>query len=227
MSAVALTAEQRDLVTQFRGLALGIARRMWCTRRHPPFEDYVSSADLGLVQAAQGYVPGPERPFPPYAACRIVGSVRDWLGNESKATTIRHAARECSLRLASEVCDDDESFEAHDPVETRRQLSDKAAAIRGAFLAGLAAAAERPHGEDAIIERGQRRLAIEAVNAAIANMPERDQTILRGHYFRSEPLSAIAEAMGASYRSVRRWHEDALVRLANRVTARGAERGAV
>lgn len=226
MSAVPLTAAQQDLVTRFRGLALGIARRMWCARRHPPFDDYVSSADLGLVQAAQGYVAGPERPFPPYAACRIVGSVRDWLGDESKATAIRHAARECSLRLAAELGEDDESFEAHEPAETRRQLSDKAAAIRGAFLAGMAAAAEPRHGEDEIIERGQRQLAIEAVHAAIASMPERDQAILRGHYFRSEPLSAIAEVMGVSYRSVRRWHEDALVRLANRVTARGVGRGA-
>lgn len=187
MSQLALSLGQQALVTDHRHIALGIAGRMWRTRRHLPREDFVSSADLGLVQAARTYEAAREVPFPPYASCRIVGAIRDWIGDESRFITIRRAARECALGVAAQLDEDEGGFEADDAFY-RQSVSDRAMAIRAAFIAGFAVSAlsaRRAEGSpDHMQELGSYWLAIDALRDCIATLPDRDRDVLAKHYSR-------------------------------------------
>lgn len=217
-----LSLAQRALAERHRSLAMGIARTHAARHRGIPFDELRAAAELGLVQAARSFVADEGATFETYAFYRVAGAVRDALRQEAKAFAIRRAAENAALALAAGQDDDGDPL--HDDARaTRGQLGEKAAAIQGAFLAGLAAAAGTLAPEALAAENAGLVRTAALVREVVASLPERDRLLIEQHYFASVELKVLSDRLGVSYTTTRRIHQDALGRLAKRLLRRGVQ----
>nr|HEX4316685.1 RNA polymerase sigma factor FliA [Kofleriaceae bacterium] len=209
-----LIAEHVDVA---RRIALRLARRCpdWVTR-----EDLVAAGLLGLTEAAERYDDSRNEPFLGFATKRIRGAVLDELRRGDimprRVRTLARAVGATIARLERELgtSPTDEQVAAAMGVtleDYRKNLEELVHVTVGAVElddGDLVTGAESSPEENA-----GKRLAIARVRQALANLDQRDITLLSLYYNEELLYSEIAEVLGVTVSRVSQLHGRAIARL--------------
>lgn len=132
----------------------------------------------------------------------------------SAAIGVILAARDFALRAADAFDQEPSPFE--DDRAFAVQVSDACDILAAAFVTGLGAAKREASGVDEeLIKTEDAARDREAIALARETLPDACRTILDRHLLGGEPLIDVAEALGVSERSARRFKHKALEALKN------------
>lgn len=217
-----LTEAQKALVEGGHKLVERLAR-FWVFKRRAAlsYEDFVSLGNVGLVEAALSFDPAVGTPFETFAWGRVFGAMRDGIKKEMRAVRPRTEERAETTYLAAPHPEGDVFTDTDEDCQGRVHKFADGFAAGWCFGVGAATRRAIETTEEARADEAGYARAVAVLAQATATMPERDQTILRLHYVEERELTHVAEAMGTSYGSIRRFHRDAIDRLASRMRARG------
>lgn len=221
---VPLTAEQQALVKGAASLVEKVAR--YLAPRYESligFDDMLALGREGLVQAAKSFDPTLGVAFTTFATYRVQGAMLD--GIRKEAGRAREIALSCRIagseylavqrETGDVMTDTDEDYE--------NRLETFADGLAAAMFTGLVSAATRGQskGEDAAVSRDSYARAIRALEKATSTLPEREKKLIDLHYRENRELKEVAQILGVSYASVRRYHAGVMERLAVRMRAQG------
>jgi RNA polymerase sigma-B factor len=215
------TSLRDELVEAHLGLAEYLARRF--SNRGEPLDDLVQVASVGLIKAVDRFDPAREVEFSTYATHTIVGELKRHFRDKGWAVRAPRRMQELYLRLgnvigilsqelgrsptvpelASEAgVSEEEVLEALEAGQAYRSTSIDAPGSAGAG-AGEEGDTLAVHlgGEDPELAEAERRAELSPL---IANLPEREQTILFMRFFEGLTQSEIASRLGISQMHVSR-----------------------
>lgn len=170
-------------------------------------DDFVQNATIGLMEAIARFEPQRGIAFRSYATPRVRGAVfnglRAIVGERPTAAQDRYAAR---LRAIDEGSEGGGAFE---------QVLN---AVVGLGLGYMLDDAAQALGEDApgagsAFEYARLGQARARLLKAVEQLPQRQQLIVRAHYFQYVPFIELAERFGLSKGRISQLHHDALGRL--------------
>ncbi len=218
----ALTLEARRLADEHRWLVEKIAAKLVASGRTRRVEDVQDYGEVGLLEAAQRFSSEVGVPFQSYAWYRIEGAMRDGLRRqERKRRTSRRAIEESSASFALGA----RGHESTTFGRILRDLEDEAwGMIAARALAGVSQNVELDP-ESALIAEQEWARARQALDASIAELPERDRALLDQHHRQGLSHQEIGARMSPPLArpTVTHRHRDALIRLGKRLRDRGIE----
>ena len=198
------------------------------------FEELVSFGQEGLLDAARKFDASRGVAFAGYAHFRIRGAIMDGLRSHSRLPRRvyqRLKAAESAALYSEGAHEDRLGSEAKATAEqAHQQLAEHMAGMATAMAAGLvsqtvfgeggetSAVSTAPDPEGAL-ENQQLR---EAVRHAISDLPEKEATLIRRHYFEGERFDVGANELGLSKSWASRLNTRAIARLSRRL--RGIQR---
>jgi len=217
----ALTAAQKARVEDALGMVENLALALRGEWPRVRYEDLFQAGSEALSRAAIRYDEEREVPFEGFAFKRVRGAMlKEAHGATFLTRAVRAAVRadehdEPEPAVATSV------LEALDrtPEVARAELKEHLRA-RVASMAAAAALAT-PDPEEAMIEAGQTRMALDALKDVVAELGDDEQTLLRMYYTELANLDAIVAALHISKRSVQRLHEQVKQVLKKRLIRRG------
>jgi RNA polymerase sigma factor for flagellar operon FliA len=192
------------LIERYLPLARTAAARYYRLRPDDsvPFEDYLQYARIGLVEAIDDYDPGREASFETYSSYRIRGAMLNGLGRESEIAAQRSFWRTRFQEAVEQPVVTDEATPTPDnPYALGFQLEDD-----GDDVADDAVQAN-PHEAVAQVE------LLLLVGDALEKLPEREQNLIRRHYFEQCEFRVIAHELSVSPGRVSQLHTQALLRI--------------
>jgi RNA polymerase sigma factor for flagellar operon FliA len=224
------------MVKQHLGLVHHVARRMVPRLSDEvSLDDLVGAGTLGLLQALDSFDERRGLMFSTYAMPRIRGAIlddlrsRDWVPRSVRRKQRRHAAAlEAVERLLGRRAGADEVATALDldPGAYCSWQADLAAGSPVPIDAPAPAGRDAPLAErladESAAEPGaelERREEIERVKGAIAELPERERTVLSLCYFEELSLKQIARVLRVTESRVSQIRTAALARLRARLAA--------
>jgi RNA polymerase sigma-B factor len=225
---LAAFAESRDpalrdeLVEAHLGLAEYLARRF--SNRGEPLDDLVQVASVGLIKAVDRFDPGREVEFSTYATHTIVGELKRHFRDKGWAVRAPRRMQELYLRLGNVIgilsqelgrsptvpelaaeagVSEEEVLEALEAGQAYRSTSIDAPGSAGAVGAGEEGEtlATQLGDYDPELVEAERRAELSPL---IAQLPEREQTILFLRFFEGLTQSEIANQLGISQMHVSR-----------------------
>jgi RNA polymerase sigma factor (sigma-70 family) len=215
-----LTAEQQRLVAQ-SVIVPQVARKVRARYRELDLDELVAIGQLALVRLAARYDASRGVAFDGYAwqhvhfqmikACHAARRQR--LIGWEPATRAVHAAV-AGLRDEGDVLADTDE-------EQRRQVQEIGDSVAAAAFCGFAASAMLQSPEDGIAARELHARAIQVLQEALRDMPERERRLIELRYFEGRQFEEIAADLGAGTSTVRRHHQEALGMLGRRLQRRG------
>jgi len=200
------------LIERYLPLARSAAARLF--RLHAtsgvPFSDYLQYARLGLVEAIDGFDPSREASFETYSSYRIRGAMLNGLGRETEVAAQRSFWR---TRLAERI----ESLQPA-PASTGDEELEELARMTVGLAIGFLLDAEETELPDetaqanpyAMAEFSQLR---EVVRISVARLPQREQLLIRRHYFEHCEFREIAREMMVTPGRVSQLHAQALIHI--------------
>ncbi|MFW6775755.1 sigma-70 family RNA polymerase sigma factor [Nocardioides sp. CPCC 205120] len=217
--------DQEVLVTSHVALVGHIVREtMTRVPAHVSRDDLTSAGLTALVQAAQSFEEDRGVPFTRYAARRIRGAILDELRSVDWASrSVRRRARdldETRTRLAASLGRPARAEE----VATATGLSvsevesndDDIARAQVLSLHGTTGTAL----EDTLVsdtaspeEVLEHREQLQYLVAAVAELPDRQRTVVEGYFFAERPMAEIAAELGVSESRISQIRAEALVLL--------------
>jgi RNA polymerase sigma factor for flagellar operon FliA len=200
----------QPLVEKHLGYAHAIAADV--LKKCPPHvqrEDVRSSAEFGLVQAAQAYDPSRGISFTTFAYYRIKGAISDDLRSAWRATKFEEAANDY-MREYSES-----SPKATTPEEAYEEVKNIASSIASSYLLSMKSLTEEPEEQntESPLESVLRREEEETVGAALAQLSANNREVLQKYYFEDLSLEEIGREMGFSRSWVCRIHAKGLAQM--------------
>ncbi|MGN6693845.1 MAG: SigB/SigF/SigG family RNA polymerase sigma factor [Aquihabitans sp.] len=220
-------AIRNELVEHHRSLADALARRY--ADRGEPLDDLVQVALLGLVKAVERFDPDKGIPFAGFAVPTVTGELRRHFRDHTWAVKVHRRAKDLHVRipaisdrltatlgrtptpaeLAEEIgCGIDELIEALDAGTAYRTTSTDT--VEGGMAASYAL--DRAIGIPSFESEDRLQLA-----QLLAELPERDRTIIGLRYFEDLSQSEIAERVGVSQVHVSRLLRAALGQMRSSV----------
>lgn len=211
-----------QLMAHYDGYACSLARRLH--RGHEPLADLEQVAREGLLSALHRFDPARGLPFLALASPTIVGSLRrhyrdrGWavrvprrvheIAGASSAAEERLTRRLGRVPRADELATElgislDELLETQDAVHCRTTASLEGL---GAALDGMARDTGRTPTADDLVDRLVLR-------DALAQLTDRERTVVGRYFFDGVAQSQIAEEFGVSQMQVSRWLSSILRRL--------------
>jgi RNA polymerase sigma-B factor len=220
-------AAREALVRQFMPLARRLARRYG--RSSEPFEDLVQVASLGLLKALDRFDPERGHPFSSFAVPTILGEMRRYFRDSGWSVHVPRGEQERALR----VRDAQDNFaNTHGRAPTVNQLAeyleldieeviDALQAIQAYEALSLDAPRASPDGEamtfgDSVGHEDERYELVElgaTLGAALEQIPQREQVILRMRFVEDLTQAEIAARVGVSQMQVSRVLRRSLDRL--------------
>jgi RNA polymerase sigma factor FliA len=197
------------LIERYLPLARAAAARLFSLRAESgvPFSDYLQYARLGLVEAIDGFDPTREATFETYSSYRIRGAMLNGLGRETEVSAqrtfwrTRLAERMDSLKPAMAGAGDEELEE----------LARMTVGLAIGFLLDHEETEipdESAHANPyAMAEFSQLRAV---VRTSVARLPQREQLLIRRHYFEHREFREIAREMMVTPGRVSQLHAQAL-----------------
>lgn len=168
--------------------------------------DYAQNATVGLLEAIGRYDPGRGIEFMAYAKPRVRGAVFNGL----RAFLIESRARETA---DDRQRDRYESLNQGDSDDLLGQLVTTVSGLAvGLLLDGEAASDLFPQGDrvERAIEAQQLGTLLEQ---AVAHLPEKEELVVRLHYFQHLPFVEIAALLGLTKGRISQIHKSAMTRL--------------
>lgn len=217
-----MTPEARRLAEEHRWLVRKIASKLVGSGRARRLEDVMDDGELGLLEAAQRFSSDLGVPFSGYAWQRIEGAMRDGLRREER--------RDKTFRQAVERTAGEFAASAGERTSTTfgrilQELEDEAwGMVAARALAGVSQTIERDP-ESALIERQEWARVKEALDASLAELPERDRVVLDQHHRQGLSHQEIGARMSPPLArpTITHRHRDALIRLGKRIRDRGVD----
>jgi RNA polymerase sigma factor FliA len=229
------TANRDRLVLHYAPLVKYVAGRIGTgLPAHVDIGDLVQSGIFGLVEAIERFEPDRGLKFETYAMQRIRGAIlddlraQDWVPRSvrSRAREVERAMERLEAKLHRTASDAEVAAELNITVDELRDLFAQLQLTSMAALDELVAAgrdagslAERlpdHHAEDpvtAMEDRENRRLLAEA----IAQLGERDRTVVTLYYFENLTLAEIGKVLGVTESRVCQLHTRAVLRLRSKL----------
>jgi RNA polymerase sigma-B factor len=215
-----------ELVTAHMGLAEYLARRF--TNRGEPLDDLVQVAALGLLKAVDRFDPERGVEFSTYATHTIVGELKRHFRDKGWAVRAPRRMQELYLRLGKIVSTLSQELGRSPTIAelaTEAQVSEEEVlealeagqAYRFASLDAPSPGDEDGEGMGASLGQEDKEL-VEAEHRAalsplIAQLPQREQTILHLRFFEGLTQSEIAGRLGISQMHVSRLLARSLAQL--------------
>jgi RNA polymerase sigma factor FliA len=205
---------RKSLILRYTSLVRRIAASLYARRpdNDIEFEEYAQFGTVGLIESVERYRPGSEASFATYATYRIRGAI---LSGIEKMTERReqsaYQARIRQERLASIVG----AAEQGRSPDLFHQMVDTALGLALGFMledTGMmreqnAPIADTGYGAQELHE--SRALLVQLLE----ELPERDRSIIRSHYFHHVPFEQIARDLEITKGRVSQLHKRALDRL--------------
>lgn len=199
-----------------------------------PLEDIVQEGNIGLLKAAERFDAEKGCRLITYAAYWIRAEIRDYVvrcyrivrlgASKSERRALRHYRRTRErdpqeLALASGLSP--ERAEMLLPVLVARDLDLDATDTGGGASTGERLAHPGPSPEEEVGDTEERSKMTQALEVAVSELPDREQTILRTRWLREEPLTLeqVGHQFGISKERVRQLEERAKKRVRDRITA--------
>jgi RNA polymerase sigma factor FliA len=209
-----LTPKQQKLVQGSMPLVDRLAKKV--ERRYRGWmevDDLISLGSMGLIQAVQAYEDGRGVPFEAYAWPRIHGAM---MNGAKKEVALAQGALRGAHKFAEAQRDEGDVF--NDSEEQQRAQSRAFAdQLLSAMLCGLVGEASQKSAardEEAVTQEERYAQATEALHEALRRIEELGPTLIRLCYIEERTLKDAGEALGMSYATVRRFHNEVLKRLA-------------
>jgi len=216
-----LTDEERKLVDDAQGLVDRVVRKMLARGGVLQESDLRSLGNAGLIQAARAYDASLGVPFESFAKYRVEGAILDGLRDENRHMRLGRAVRAASRKHLSFRNDPSDVMKDTDDT-TRAHLLQFAELHALAMLEGLVSEASCGMAADAdLAARESHARAIAALESATSGLNARDRQILDLYYRQNKELKEIAEIVGVSYASIRRYHSGVIARLNAQLRGRG------
>lgn len=177
-------------------------------------------AYAGLLESIDRFDPERGVPFRGYAARRITGSVLDGISHASEVREqVASRGRLRAERLRSLA---PESADRMGSTDALQALAELATGLAIGFLldGGLAADEETADRAPSAYEGMAWRETVQGLRDALADLPEREELIIRQHYLHGVAFDLIAKLLGLSKGRVSQLHRDAITRLRRRLGSR-------
>jgi RNA polymerase sigma factor for flagellar operon FliA len=195
-------------------------------KEHVDLDELVALANAGLAEAAQRFDPGRGAAFSTFAWYRVQGSILDGLRKSSQLPR-RVWAKLVALRAASDYLEHRAERDAGAAQHGARpatgpdalaQVKSELSAIRTMYVTSLEAMQEagfdRPDehatAADATIDA---KRAASKLRAAIAALPDKEQALMKKHYWEGKNLLEAGAELGISKSWASRLHAQAVERL--------------
>jgi RNA polymerase sigma factor for flagellar operon FliA len=203
---------RRTLIQHYLHLARRIAGSIYAQRYTEvvEFEDCLQYARVGLIEAIDRFDPSQNVQFATFATYRIRGSILNGLEHASERAAQHKQRRRVRLseRVAS-IRTDDSRSSGSDPFA---DMVDVTLALALGYILEDSGMWRSPH-EDAdtdpyrSLELGRLR---ERFALIVQALPEREQLIVRWHYFEHMEFGMIGEMLGLSKGRISQLHARAL-----------------
>lgn len=195
-------------------------------KEHVELDELIGLANAGLAEAAQRYDPAKGASFPTFAWYRVQGSIVDGLRKSSHLPR-RTWAKLVALRAASDYLEQRAERDAGalaqgtkppEGAEALAQVKASLSAIRTMYVTSLEAmqdagydtADDQTPGADAKLD-SQR--AAGRLRAAIDRLPDKEQALMKKHYWEGKNLLEAGAELGISKSWASRLHAQAVERL--------------
>lgn len=176
---------------------------------HRCLEELRAAGHLGAVQAAHAFDPEAGTPFEGYAWPRVFGAMIDLLRKERPRLPPETAATIEKAAAVLEVTADYAAVVRDKGDDTTEEEASGMATAAGIGLLCLGAGAETRDPERRMITEQTKRL----VHRGIAQLRERDRTIVNLRDFEGWKFKQIAEHFGIEEEAARKRYHDAVRRL--------------
>lgn len=216
LDAAAVAPDPRALALQHQDLVRILAARLYKQRwsDEVPFDDYLQSGMVGLLEAAGRFEPQRGFRFATFATPRIVGSILNSLEAATERNRQLAAARQHATERAQALSDtappDDGTPEA-----ALARIADIAIGLAVGFM--LEGSALYSDGSELTQADGYRSLASQQAGTLLHNAIERltgrHREIIEMHYFQHVPFITIAERFNLTKGRISQLHHEALVLL--------------
>jgi len=202
-----------ELIEHYMPIARIIAAKAFGLRANPAasFDDYLQYARVGLIEAVDRYDASRSVPFEAYSAPRIRGAILNGIEHDSEVSAQRSFWRTRMQERTDSLLGDKQARPERASLQELIQMT-----VGLALSLVLDEAAQEPIDEQpqsnpyAVTEMEQ---LIRRVRALLVKLPEREQQVIRGHYFEQREMQLIAADYGISKGRVSQLHAQALVRL--------------
>ncbi len=209
-----------ELFALYAPYARTVAARHFKDRRGGDIEfpDLCQLAYTGLLEAIDRFDPDQGVPFKGYAARRISGSILDGLSKMSELreqASFRNRAR--YERARSLAASQDLSKSSGDALDA---LADLAIGLALGFIledAGLYTPDDAPDRQIDAYDSLAFRDTVKQLTGALSSLPDREQTVIRCHYFNDLDFSQIGAILGVGRARVSQLHKAAIGRLHKRM----------
>jgi RNA polymerase sigma factor for flagellar operon FliA len=185
------------------------------------FADLAQLASTGLLEAIDRFDPSAGAPFRAYAARRITGAILDGIARmselRSQISTRNRIRQERARSLAAARAD------TLSPLGAMQALTDLAVGLALGFMledGGFAALEEQPDTHAGGYESLAWKETVAAIAAEIERLPERDQVVIRQHYFNGLTFDQIGALLGLTRGRVSQLHRAAIEALRRRLPHR-------
>ncbi|MFC4312681.1 sigma-70 family RNA polymerase sigma factor [Steroidobacter flavus] len=202
-----------ELIEHYMPVAKIIAAKVFGLRTDvtASFDDYLQYARVGLVEAVDRFDWTRSVPFEAYSAPRIRGAILNGIAHETEFSAQRSFWR---VRMQDRT----DSLLGDKSQQPERATLQELIQVTVGLALGLVLdeSAEEPVDEQlqsnpyAMTEMEQ---LIRQVRALLVKLPEREQQIIREHYFERRELQAIATEYGLTKGRVSQIHAQAIGRL--------------
>ncbi|AXB42182.1 SigB/SigF/SigG family RNA polymerase sigma factor [Amycolatopsis albispora] len=226
-------SELRDrLVTEYLPVAEHIARRF--AGRGETFDDLLQVARLGLINAVDRYDAERGSEFLSFAVPTVMGEVRRYFRDSSWSVRVPRRLKELHLQISHATGELAQILgRAPTPTEIAENLGMDPEEVREGLIAGNAYQAVSvdkpisPDGErlplaETLGEEDSDLDAVEnhaALRPLLAELPERERTILKLRFFGNMTQTQIADRLGISQMHVSRLLSQTLERLRGKLLA--------
>jgi RNA polymerase sigma factor FliA len=207
-----------ELIEHYMPMARIIAAKAFGLRSNPAanFDDYLQYARVGLIEAVDRYDASRSVPFEAYSAPRIRGAILNGLEHESELSAQRSFWRARMRERTDSLLGD-----KHPERASLQELIQLTVGLALSLVLDEAAQEvidEQPHANPyAMTEMEQ---LTRQVRGLLVKLPEREQQVIRGHYFEQRELQAIATDFGITKGRVSQLHAQALARLRDMLGAK-------
>jgi RNA polymerase sigma factor for flagellar operon FliA len=195
-------------------------------KQHVQFEELVSLGTIGLAEASQRFDPTRGVPFGAYAWYRTQGAIIDGLRRASnlprrvwlQLVALRAAAEYLEHQVEREAGAAKQGIAPASGADALAAVKQAMGAIRTMYLTSLEGLAEEK-GFDPKAETVDPHDVIDSqrmgakIQAAIAELPERERELVKKHYFEGKNLLEAGEELGISKSWASRLHAQAVDKL--------------